>query len=152
MNMQSSGRIFVEFWFSSYALISFGESIGIMFCAYFSNGGLAVSLVSAGITLLAQLNGVISASLMEWLRVIGWVRANPVRLFCLSADQFLEVVTLADCTDETPGVVGCDQRICRTAFQLRRSFGSIRSLHRDDGGANPGRVQYPSFGLWSVAQ
>lgn len=72
MNMQSSGRIFVEFWFSSYALISFGESIGIMFCAYF-NGGLAVSLVSAGITLLAQLNGVISASLMEWLKVIGWV-------------------------------------------------------------------------------
>lgn len=73
MNMQSSGRIFIEFWFSSYALISFGESIGIMFCAFCENGGLAVSLVSAGITLLAQLNGVISASLMEWLKVIGWV-------------------------------------------------------------------------------
>jgi len=44
-----------------------------MFCAFCENGGLAVSLVSAGITLLAQLNGVISATLMYWLKVIGWV-------------------------------------------------------------------------------
>lgn len=29
MNLQHSARIFVEFWFSSYALLSFGESIGV---------------------------------------------------------------------------------------------------------------------------
>lgn len=70
---------FPMFWISSFALISAGESIGvrpstsyltfppsnathasrlrqIMFCAWTNNGGLAVSLVSAGLTLLAQLN------------------------------------------------------------------------------------------------
>lgn len=88
MNMQSSGRIFVEFWFSSYALISFGESIGVMFCAYF-NGGLAVSLVSAGITLLAQLNGVISASLMEWLKVIGWIAPMKPQAWLVAINEFV---------------------------------------------------------------
>ncbi|CEQ39426.1 SPOSA6832_00937 [Sporobolomyces salmonicolor] len=72
MNMQTSARIFVEFWFSSYALISAGESIGIIFSAFCNNGGLAVSLVSAGLTLLAQLNGIISATLDEYLKIIGW--------------------------------------------------------------------------------
>ncbi|GAA5989967.1 hypothetical protein JCM5350_002350, partial [Sporobolomyces pararoseus] len=90
MNMQSSGRIFVEFWFSSYALISFGESIGIMFCAYF-NGGLAVSLVSAGITLLAQLNGVISASLMEWLKVIGWIAPMKPQAWLIAINEFVNL-------------------------------------------------------------
>ncbi|GAA5959155.1 hypothetical protein JCM21900_001409 [Sporobolomyces salmonicolor] len=73
MNMQTSARIFVEFWFSSYALISTGESIGIIFSAFCNNGGLAVSLVSAGLTLLAQLNGIISATLDEYLKIIGWI-------------------------------------------------------------------------------
>ncbi|GAA5912086.1 uncharacterized protein JCM6883_007106 [Sporobolomyces salmoneus] len=89
MNMQSSARIFIEFWFSSYALISFGESIGIMFCAYFSNGGLAVSLVSAGITLLAQLNGVISASLMDWLKVIGWIAPMKPQAWLVAINEFV---------------------------------------------------------------
>ncbi|GAA5883094.1 hypothetical protein JCM16303_006086 [Sporobolomyces ruberrimus] len=88
MNMQSSGRIFIEFWFSSYALISFGESIGIMFCAFCENGGLAVSLVSAGITLLAQLNGVISASLMEWLKVIGWIAPMKPQAWLVAINEF----------------------------------------------------------------
>ncbi|GAA6021211.1 hypothetical protein JCM11491_001608 [Sporobolomyces phaffii] len=88
MNMQSTGRIFVEFWFSSYALISFGESIGIMFCAFCENGGLAVSLVSAGITLLAQLNGVISASLMEWLKVIGWIAPMKPQAWLVAINEF----------------------------------------------------------------
>ncbi|GAA5939117.1 uncharacterized protein JCM15063_004431 [Sporobolomyces koalae] len=88
MNMQDSGRIFVEFWFSSYALISFGESIGIMFCAFCENGGLAVSLVSAGITLLAQLNGVISANLMFWLKVIGWIAPMKPQAWLVAINEF----------------------------------------------------------------
>ncbi|GAA6063063.1 hypothetical protein JCM10212_003008 [Sporobolomyces blumeae] len=89
MNMQYSARIFIEFWFSSYALIAFGESIGIMFCAFCENGGLAVSLVSAGITLLAQLNGVISATLMEWLKVIGWVAPMKPQAWLVAINEFV---------------------------------------------------------------
>jgi hypothetical protein len=44
----------------------------IIFCTFFDNGGLAVSLVSAGITILAQLNGIISVTLPYWLEVVGW--------------------------------------------------------------------------------
>ncbi|GAA5886465.1 hypothetical protein JCM6882_001645 [Rhodosporidiobolus microsporus] len=73
MNMQAGAVNFVCFWISSWALISSGESIGIMFSAWTNNGGLAVSLVSTGLTLLAQLNGIISVTLDGYLRVIGWV-------------------------------------------------------------------------------
>lgn len=75
MNLQQSGRIFVEFWISSFALISVGESIGIAFSSWTNNGGLAVSLVSAGLTLLGQVNGIISATVPYWLEVIAWVRS-----------------------------------------------------------------------------
>ncbi|CDR35783.1 hypothetical protein NBRC10512_006151 [Rhodotorula toruloides] len=78
MNLQySPARKFFEFWFSSWALISTGESVGIIFSAYTSNGGLATSLVSAALTLLAQLNGIISVTMPYFLVVIGWI--SPMR-------------------------------------------------------------------------
>lgn len=72
MNLQQSARIFIEFWMSSFCLLSAGESIGIVFSSFFNNGGLAVSIVSAVITIFAQLNGIISVTLPEWLKVVGW--------------------------------------------------------------------------------
>ncbi|GAA5992258.1 hypothetical protein JCM10908_001843 [Rhodotorula pacifica] len=77
MNMQWRGTRFIEFWFSSFALISTGESIGIVFSAFTRNGGLTTSLVSAALTLLAQLNGIVSVTLPYFLVVIGWV--SPMR-------------------------------------------------------------------------
>ncbi|GAA5870410.1 hypothetical protein JCM8547_004025 [Rhodosporidiobolus lusitaniae] len=68
---------FPDFWISSFCLISFGEALGIIFCTFTENSGLAVSLVSAGLTLLAQLNGIISATLDHWLKVVGW--ASPLK-------------------------------------------------------------------------
>jgi hypothetical protein len=44
----------------------------IIFSSFFSNGGLAVSLVSAAITMLAQINGIISVTLPRWLETVGW--------------------------------------------------------------------------------
>jgi len=76
MNLQQGGRRFVEFWISSWALLSVGESIGICFCALTTNGGLAVSLVSAGLTLLGQVNGIVSATVPHWLQIIAWVRQD----------------------------------------------------------------------------
>ncbi|KAG0658490.1 hypothetical protein C6P46_005733 [Rhodotorula mucilaginosa] len=77
MNMQWRGTKFIEFWFSSFALISTGESIGIVFSAFTRNGGLTTSLVSAALTLLAQLNGIVSVTLPYFLVVIGWI--SPMR-------------------------------------------------------------------------
>ena len=94
--MQWRGTKFIEFWFSSFALISTGESIGvsewliypllgpyidmpnaqIVFSAFTRNGGLTTSLVSAALTLLAQLNGIVSVTLPYFLVVIGWVRLS----------------------------------------------------------------------------
>ena len=78
IRLQNSPRIFIEFWVSSFALINLGESIGIFFCAFVDNGGLAVSLVSVGITILSQLNGIISVTLPTWLEYLGW--ASPLKL------------------------------------------------------------------------
>ena len=78
IGLQNSPRIFIEFWVSSFALINLGESIGIFFCAFVDNGGLAVSLVSVGITILSQLNGIISVTLPTWLEYLGW--ASPLKL------------------------------------------------------------------------
>lgn len=44
----------------------------IIFASFFSSGGLAVAVTSAMITILAQLNGVISVTLPFWLEVVGW--------------------------------------------------------------------------------
>lgn len=41
----------------------------IIFCSWFSTGGIAVFLTSAGITLLSQLNGIISVTLPFFLEV-----------------------------------------------------------------------------------
>lgn len=46
----------------------------IVFSAFTRNGGLTTSLVSAALTLLAQLNGIVSVTLPYFLVVIGWVR------------------------------------------------------------------------------
>lgn len=90
IGLQHTGRIFVEFWFTIFCLLSTGESVGVstgevivsskylffrlqvIFSTFSNNGGLTVSLVSAGITLLSQLNGIISVTLPTWLSVIGW--------------------------------------------------------------------------------
>ncbi|GAA5875055.1 hypothetical protein JCM3774_003416 [Rhodotorula dairenensis] len=77
MNMQWRGTKFIEFWYSSFALISTGESVGIVFSAFTRNGGLTTSLVSAALTLLAQLNGIVSVTLPYFLVVIGWI--SPMR-------------------------------------------------------------------------
>ncbi|KII94351.1 hypothetical protein PLICRDRAFT_132994 [Plicaturopsis crispa FD-325 SS-3] len=82
VGLRHSPRIFTEFWFTIFALISTGESIGIMFCSFFNNGGIAVSLVSAALTILSQasahlINGIISVTLPKWLEVIGW--ASPMK-------------------------------------------------------------------------
>ncbi|BGP19345.1 ATP-binding cassette transporter snq2 [Rhodosporidiobolus nylandii] len=87
MNLRHSARIFVEFWISSFALISAGESIGIAFTAWTQNGGLAVALVSAGLTLLAQLNGIISVTLDRWLKVIGWVSPMKPQAYNTGKEQ-----------------------------------------------------------------
>lgn len=100
MNLQWGGTRFLQFWFASFALISAGESVGvsrhssaqlsaarrrlknrgipqIIFSAFTRNGGLTTALVSAALTLLAQLNGIISVTLPYFLVVIGWV--SPMR-------------------------------------------------------------------------
>lgn len=90
MNLQNSARIFIEWWICTFSLLSFGESVGvsqvdlsnshrgstlplqIIFSSFFNSGGLAVAVTSSFITMLAQLNGIISVTLPFWLQVIGW--------------------------------------------------------------------------------
>ncbi|GAA6030923.1 hypothetical protein JCM8097_008938 [Rhodosporidiobolus ruineniae] len=109
--------VFPEFWISSFALISFGESVGIMFSAWVPNGGLAVSLVSAGLTLLAQLNGIISVSMDRWLEIIAWI--SPMK-----PQAYLTIM------NEMRGLVFCsvdevlsDTCIYETGEELLDTFG-----------------------------
>ena len=77
IGLQHSSRTFVEFWICSFALLNFGESIGIFF-GTFIDGGLVVALVSVGITVLSQLNGITSVTLPTWLEYLGWI--SPMKL------------------------------------------------------------------------
>ena len=67
--MQTNARIFFQFAVCVWAQLSFGESIGIAFCSYWSAMGLAVSLVSCFLTVASQSSGVFSASVATFLDV-----------------------------------------------------------------------------------
>ncbi|KAL8287492.1 hypothetical protein RQP46_003350 [Phenoliferia psychrophenolica] len=117
MNLQHTARIFVEFWFSAYALISVGESIGILFSTFFDNGGLAVSLVSAVITLFSQLNGIISVTLPEWLKVIGWATPMKSQSYLCIINEMTGLVF--NCTEASIASGAC---IAATGEQLLDTF------------------------------
>ncbi|KAG8923585.1 hypothetical protein FRC00_006062 [Tulasnella sp. 408] len=70
--MQTNARIFFQFAFAQWALVSTGESIGMMFGSFTRSMGFNVSLVSTFITILVQLSGVVSVSLPKWLGILAW--------------------------------------------------------------------------------
>ncbi|GJN93059.1 hypothetical protein Rhopal_006104-T1 [Rhodotorula paludigena] len=118
MNLQQSGRIFVEFWISSFALISVGESIGIAFSSWTNNGGLAVSLVSAGLTLLGQVNGIISATVPYWLEVIAWISPMKPQAYLQTINEFVGLEF--DCSPDELASGAC---IAATGEQVLDTFG-----------------------------
>ncbi|KDQ16857.1 hypothetical protein BOTBODRAFT_30755 [Botryobasidium botryosum FD-172 SS1] len=65
-------RVFFEFFISAWALQSTGESFGIVFASLSDTMGLSVSLVSTTITVLSQINGIMSESIPHWLEIISW--------------------------------------------------------------------------------
>ncbi|KAH8921816.1 P-loop containing nucleoside triphosphate hydrolase protein [Atractiella rhizophila] len=94
MDLQHTPRIFFEYFTSCWALISVGESIGIVFSTFVENGGLSVSLVSSGtstlsfigqakvvngvtlgiaLSTMAIISGIVSANVPTWFQAIAWV-------------------------------------------------------------------------------
>ncbi|KAK4052819.1 ATP-binding cassette transporter snq2 [Microbotryomycetes sp. JL201] len=118
MNLQHSARIFIQFWISTWSLVSVGESVGIMFSSFCSSGGLAVSITSAILTLLSQLNGIISVTLPFWLKVIGWISPmKPQARICMINEfRGLEF----DCSAQEIESGAC---IATTGEQVLRTFG-----------------------------
>lgn len=88
-----------------------------MFSSFFESGGLAVSLTSAGITLLSQLNGIISVTLPYWLEIIGWI--SPMKPQCriqiINEMRGLEF----ECTEDQVASGAC---IATTGEQLLATF------------------------------
>ncbi|KAM0786926.1 hypothetical protein ACM66B_002348 [Microbotryomycetes sp. NB124-2] len=118
MNLQHSARIFVQFWISTWSLVSVGESVGIIFSSFCSSGGLAVSITSAILTLLSQLNGIISVTLPFWLEVIGWISPmKPQARICM-INEFVGLEF--DCSAQDVESGGC---IATTGEQVLRTFG-----------------------------
>ncbi|GAA5921109.1 hypothetical protein JCM3775_004094 [Rhodotorula graminis] len=118
MNLQQGGRRFVEFWISSWALLSCGESIGIIFSALTTNGGLAVSLVSAGLTLLGQVNGIVSATVPYWLQIIAWISPMKPQAFAVTINEFAGLTFRCDEAQLASGAC-----IAATGEQILDTFG-----------------------------
>lgn len=72
MALQGSPRIFFEYAVAVWGALSFGESVGIIFCSWIRNGGLSISMVSVALTIMAQVSGIMSVSIPHWLQVIAW--------------------------------------------------------------------------------
>ncbi|SCZ97266.1 BZ3500_MvSof-1268-A1-R1_Chr4-2g07098 [Microbotryum saponariae] len=117
IKLQQTPRIFIEFWLTSYALISTGESIGIIFSSFFENGGLAVSLVSASITMFAQLNGIISVTVPKWLQIIGWATVTKSQARVQIINEFKGLVF--DCTSQDIASGAC---VVATGEELLQTF------------------------------
>ncbi|KAJ6569618.1 P-loop containing nucleoside triphosphate hydrolase protein [Mycena capillaripes] len=72
VGMQTSARIYFEYAITIWALQSLGESIAIIFGAFFNAMGIAVSLVSTTLSMVVQFSGILSLSVPFWLQVIAW--------------------------------------------------------------------------------
>lgn len=118
IGLRHDGAKFVEFWFTIFALLSTGESIGIIFNSFFDNGGLAVSLVSAGLTILSQLNGIISTTLPYWLKVIGWISPMKPQSQIELINEMKDLIF--NCTQAEIDSGAC---IAATGNQLLETFG-----------------------------
>ncbi|KAG8888726.1 hypothetical protein FRB98_006983 [Tulasnella sp. 332] len=70
--MQTSPRIFFELVFVEWALLSTGESIGIIFGVFTQSMGFNVSLVSTFITIMVQASGVLSVTIPGWVDDLAW--------------------------------------------------------------------------------
>ncbi|KAF7367371.1 ABC transporter protein [Mycena sanguinolenta] len=72
VGMQTNARIYFEYAVTIVALQSMGESIAIIFSAFFDALGIAVSLVSTTLSMVVQFSGILSLSVPFWLSVIAW--------------------------------------------------------------------------------
>ncbi|KAJ7275585.1 P-loop containing nucleoside triphosphate hydrolase protein [Mycena haematopus] len=72
VGMQTSARIYFEYAVTIVALQNMGESIAIIFSAFFDALGIAVSLVSTTLSMVVQFSGILSLSVPFWLSVIAW--------------------------------------------------------------------------------
>ncbi|KAF8305811.1 hypothetical protein DL93DRAFT_2172409 [Clavulina sp. PMI_390] len=70
--MQTNARIFFEDALVSFALQSFGESLGIAFASFYDSMGLNVQIVSTAITALTQSCGIVSVTVPRWLSDLAW--------------------------------------------------------------------------------
>jgi hypothetical protein len=102
VGLQTSVRIYFEFSTTLLCLLSFGESIAVLFCTFVGQMGLAVSLVSTGafgagmrvpqspatdlivyssslpvLACCCQISGLVSLSMPKWLAAIAW--ATPMK-------------------------------------------------------------------------
>lgn len=73
--LTTSPRIFFEFAFSTFAMQSFGESVGIIFATFTPSMGLSTFLVSTVISVMMQFSGLTSLSVPKWLQAIAWSTA-----------------------------------------------------------------------------
>ncbi|KAF7367373.1 Pleiotropic drug resistance proteins (PDR1-15), ABC superfamily [Mycena sanguinolenta] len=72
VGMQTNARIYFEYAVTIVVLQNMGESIAIIFSAFFDALGFAVSLVSTTLTMVVQFSGILSLSVPFWLSVIAW--------------------------------------------------------------------------------
>lgn len=58
VGMQTNPRIYFEFAVAIWSLEFMGESIAIIFAAFFDTMGIAVSLISAALCIVTQFSGI----------------------------------------------------------------------------------------------
>lgn len=66
VGMQTSARIYFEYAVTIVALGSMGESIAIIFSAFFDGVGIAVSLVSTTLSMVVQFSGIRACPPTSW--------------------------------------------------------------------------------------
>lgn len=87
-NMQTSPRIFFEFFLTILALTNAGESVGIAFAAIFEDVGLSVNLISTALSLMVNMSGIVSANVPQWLSDINFVSVTKYAAQVQAINEF----------------------------------------------------------------
>ncbi|GMK58369.1 hypothetical protein CspeluHIS016_0504010 [Cutaneotrichosporon spelunceum] len=77
VGMQTSARIFFQFFATIWAMQNFGESLAILIGVWVRSEGLTVTILSTFLSLVIQTAGLVSLNVPRWLAAISW--ATPFK-------------------------------------------------------------------------
>ena len=101
--LSDSFEVFLVIAFTSFAVISCGESLGIVFLSFIEHTGLAISIMSVVLSMCTSLNGAFSLNMVTWLEKLNSVSPSKWQVQASAASSLRGVRFSCDDLSQADG-------------------------------------------------